>query len=90
MLALWLETYAQSLVEPSGPCADFARKTVDDWLELLAARQPAALRRSRAGATERSLALAVLRGALLDLLATGHAERTTAIVEAHLSRLPSR
>jgi len=90
MLALWLETYAQSLVEPSGPCADFARKTVDDWLELLAARQPAALRRSRAGATERALALAVLRGALLDLLATGDEERTTATVEAHLNRLPSR
>jgi hypothetical protein len=32
--------------------------------------------------------LAVLRGALLDLLATGDEERTTAIVEAHLSRLP--
>jgi AcrR family transcriptional regulator len=90
MLALWLETYAQSLVEPNGPCADFARKTVDDWLELLAARQPAPLRRSRAGATERALALAVLRGALLDLLATGDEERTTAIVEAHLNRLPSR
>jgi AcrR family transcriptional regulator len=90
MLALWLETYAQSVVEPSGPCADFARKTVDDWLELLAARQPASLRRSRAGATERALALAVLRGALLDLLATGDEERTTAAVEAHLNRLPSR
>jgi AcrR family transcriptional regulator len=90
LLALWLETYAQSLVEPSGAGADFARKTVDDWLELLAARQPALLRRSRAGATERALALAVLRGALLDLLATGDEERTTAIVEAHLSRLPSR
>ena len=90
MLALWLETYAQSLVEPSGPSADFARRTVDDWLELLAARQPAPLRRSRAGATERGLALAVLRGALLDLLATGDEERTTGIVEAYLSRLPSR
>jgi AcrR family transcriptional regulator len=90
LLALWLETYAQSLVEPSGPCADFARRTVDDWLELLAARQPAPLRRSRAGAAERSLALAVLRGALLDLLATGDEGRTTAIVEMHLSRVPSR
>jgi len=90
MLALWLETYAQSLVEPSGPCAEFARKTVDDWLGLLASRQPAPLRRSRAGATERALALAVLRGALLDLLATGDEERTTAIVEAHLGRLPDR
>jgi AcrR family transcriptional regulator len=82
MLALWLETYARALVDPSGPCADFARKTVDDWLELLAARQ--AHPRSRAGATERALALAVLRGALLDLLATGDEERTTAIVEAYL------
>jgi len=82
MLALWLETYARSLVEPSGPCANFARKTVDDWLELLAGRQ--AHPRSRAGATERALALAVLRGALLDLLATGDEERTTAIVEAYL------
>lgn len=90
MLALWLETYAQSLVEPSGPCADFARKTVEDWLDLLAARQPAPLRRSRAGATERGLALAVLRGALLDLLATADEERTTAIVEAYLGRLPTR
>jgi AcrR family transcriptional regulator len=85
MLALWLETYARALVEPSGPCADFARKTVADWLELLAARQSAAHRRSRAGATERALALAVLRGALLDLLATGDEERTTATVEAYLS-----
>jgi len=82
MLALWLETYARALVEPSGPCANFARKTVDDWLELLAGRQ--AHPRSRAGATERALALAVLRGALLDLLATGDEERTTAIVEAYL------
>jgi AcrR family transcriptional regulator len=84
MLVLWLETYARSLVEPDGPCADFARKTVEDWLELLAARQPVPRRRSRAGTIERSLALAVLRGALLDLLATGDEERTTAIVEAHL------
>jgi AcrR family transcriptional regulator len=84
MLALWLETYARSLLEPDGSCADFARKTVDDWLELLAARQPAPLRRSLAGTIERSLALAVLRGALLDLLATGDEERTTAIVDAHL------
>jgi AcrR family transcriptional regulator len=84
MLVLWLETYTQSLVEPGGPCADFARKTVEDWLELLAVRQPTRQRRSRAGATERALALAVLRGALLDLLATGDEERTTAMVEAYI------
>ena len=88
MLGLWMETYARSLVEPDGPCAQFARKTVEDWLELLETRQPAAWRRSRAGIVERSLALAVLRGALLDLLATGDEDRTTAIVEAYLNRVP--
>jgi len=90
LLGFWLETYAQSLVDPKGPCADFARKTVEDWLQLLAVRQGAAVRRSGAGAMESALALAVLRGALLDLLATGDEERTTAVVEAYLSRIPQR
>jgi len=84
MLALWLETYAHSIVEPEGPYADFARKAVQDWLELLAAHQPPQYRRSRAGEAERALALAVLRGALMDLLATGDEKRTTAIVEAYI------
>src|SRR6266540_3214372 len=50
----------------------------------LASAQPAARRRSKTGIAERTLALSVLRGALLDLLATGDAERTTAAVEHHL------
>jgi AcrR family transcriptional regulator len=85
MLVLWLETYAHSLVEPTGPYSQFARTTVENWLELLAAHQTTQHRRTRAAAAERSLALAVLRGALLDLLATGDEGRTTALVEAHLS-----
>jgi AcrR family transcriptional regulator len=84
MLVLWLETYAHSLVEPAGTHADFARRTVEDWLELLATHQTTQHRRTRAAATERALALAVLRGALMDLLATGDEARTTALVEAHL------
>jgi AcrR family transcriptional regulator len=88
VLTLWLETYARSLIEPEGPWSSFARKTVEDWLELLAAHQPSQLRRTRAGAAERSLALAVLRGALLDLLATGDEVRTTAVVERYLECLP--
>ena len=86
MLVLWLETYAHSLVEPDGPYAQFARRTVEDWLELLATHQTVQQRRSRTAATERALTLAVLRGALMDLLATGDEGRTTALVEAHLSR----
>lgn len=85
MLVLWLETYAHSLVEPAGPYAQFALRTVEDWLELLATHQTPQHRRTRAGANERALTLAVLRGAMMDLLASGDEARTTALVEAHLS-----
>ncbi len=84
LLTLWAESYAQSLAHPDGPWADFARRTVEDWLDILGSAQPAARRRSKTGIAERTLALSVLRGALLDLLATGDAERTTAAVEHHL------
>jgi AcrR family transcriptional regulator len=80
LLALWLEAYARSLTEPEGPWADFALRTVDDWLAILTAAQPRADRRTGAGRTERTLALAGLRGALLDVLATGDVDRTTAAV----------
>ena len=86
LLRLWAEGYARSLVEPDGPWADFARATVVDWLELLASAQPPAVRETEAGVAERTLALAVLRGALLDLLATDDVERATAAVERHLHR----
>ncbi|HZD98736.1 MAG TPA: TetR/AcrR family transcriptional regulator, partial [Micromonosporaceae bacterium] len=83
----WCEAHARSLVEPGGAWADFARQTVDDWLAVLAGAQAAARRRTRAGQAERTLALAVLRGALLDLLATNDVDRTTAAVERHLAMI---
>ena len=85
LLTLWAEGYTRSLVNPTGPWADFAQRTVHDWLDILAAAQPARLRRTARGGAERTLLLAVLRGALLDLLATGDVARTTAAVTAHLS-----
>jgi AcrR family transcriptional regulator len=84
LLALWFEAYAQSLREPNGPWDGFARQTVEDWLAELALAQPPARRRSVIGTAERTLALAVMRGVLLDLLATGDHERTTAAIEHHL------
>ncbi|WP_416565308.1 TetR/AcrR family transcriptional regulator [Nocardia testacea] len=80
LLTLWLEGYVRSLVEPAGPWADFARETVEDWLEVLAAAQPARVRDSAEGRAERTRALAVLRGALIDLLATGDTARVNAAV----------
>jgi AcrR family transcriptional regulator len=84
LLAFWVEGYARSLLGEPGPWAGFGRDTVNDWLELLAQRQPADRRDTAAAEAERTLLLAVLRGALLDLLATGDTDRVTAAVEYHL------
>lgn len=86
LLRLWVESYSRSLVDPDGPWGDFASSTVDDWLAVLAAAQSPAERRSAAGKTERTVVLAVLRGALLDLLATEDAKRVTAAVDWFLKR----
>ena len=90
LLTLWVEAYARSLAEPDGPWAEFASQTVADWLAVLAAAQPAAQRDTPAAVAQRTLALAVLRGALLDLLATGDAGRLTRAVTGYLLRLPGR
>jgi AcrR family transcriptional regulator len=87
LLVLWLEGYARSLQGEPGPWADFGRDTVSDWLELLATRQPASHRNVPAAQDQRTLLLAVLRGALLDLLATGDVDRVTRAVERHFSDL---
>lgn len=87
LLRLWAEAYARSLVGPDGAWAGFARTTVNDWLAVLAACQPQPERDSEEGAARRTLALAVLRGALLDLLATGDEDRVTAAVQHQLALL---
>lgn len=84
LLTLWTESYARSLIEPDGPWDDFAAGTVRDWLGLLADAQAPRERTTAAGAARRTLVLAVLRGALLDLLATGDVARTTLAVQRGL------
>ena len=84
LLTLWLEGYARSVVDPDGPLAGFATATVHDWLAVL---------EDAAGAdggdvTDRTLLLAVLRGAVLDLLATGDVDRVSAAVARHLRPQP--
>jgi AcrR family transcriptional regulator len=80
LLALWVEGYARSLIDPSGPWAGFAATTVADWLDVLADS-------GAAGEAEPTLVLAVLRGAMLDLLATGDVKRTTEAVNRQLALL---
>jgi AcrR family transcriptional regulator len=90
LLGLWVEAYARSLVDPAGPWSGFAAQTVQDWLGLLASRQPPRRRRTAAAAAERTAVLALLRGAMLDVLATGEQARTTQSVTLLLDALPRR
>ena len=83
LLALWVDAYARSLIEPDGPWGDFAAGTVHDWLAILG--RPGSDAGADAQTTTATLAL--LRGALLDLLATGDVERTTRAVRAQLVHL---
>lgn len=87
LLTLWVEVFGRSLTEPDGPWSGFAAATVNDWLNVLAAAQTARDRRTSAGAAQRTLVLSVLRGAMLDLLATGDRRRTTRAVRDALASL---
>lgn len=87
LLRLWVESYSTSLQDEPGPWAGFAARTVRDWLAVLARAQPAAIRTTAAGRAQRTAVLAVLRGALLDLLATGDRARTSRAVCESLVRL---
>ena len=79
LLRLWAEGYARSLVEPDGPWGGFAAQGVQDWIDLLGTvLDPDA---------DPTAVLAVLRGGLLDVLATGDTERTTAAVRAAVAAL---
>jgi AcrR family transcriptional regulator len=87
LLVLWVEGYARSLLDPDGPWSDFAHQTVTDWLDVFASYQPADVRRTVAGQEQRTALLALLRGALLDLLASRDDARVTATVRDQVARL---
>lgn len=87
LLKLWVEGYARSLVDPAGPWGGFARQTVTDWLELLARYQSPSRRRSAAAQAERTAALALLRGSMLDLIATGQRRRVSKALGHQLDKL---
>jgi AcrR family transcriptional regulator len=89
LLVLWVEGYSRSLVEPEGPWTNFANQTVADWMGVLAAYQPMRARRTAAGKTQRTAVLALLRGAVLDLLATNDRQRVDAAVRLQLASIGS-
>jgi AcrR family transcriptional regulator len=85
LLRLWAESYAASLQDDAGAWAGFAAATVADWLAVFARAQTASVRNTAAGRAQRTAVLAVLRGAMLDLLATGERARTTRAVHDYLA-----
>jgi AcrR family transcriptional regulator len=85
LLRLWVEAYGRSLADSTGPWAGFASSTVTDWLDHLARSQPIGERDTPAGLARRTAVLALLRGATMDLLATGDVGRTTAAVRSVLA-----
>ena len=84
LLKLWVEAYARSLIDPTGPWGGFAAETVHVWLDLLASRHPSRRRPAAHEIADCTAVLALLRGALLDLLATGDVDRTTRAVGSTL------
>lgn len=74
LLGLWVEVYARSLIEPAGALGDFGRQSVKDWLPLLDSAEPESSPRATA-------ILAILRGGMLDLLATDDLARVDASVK---------
>lgn len=84
LLTLWLESYTRSLIETDGPWAGFAAQTVHEWLAVLGEIGAAS---GGIDVVDQTLLLAVLRGALLDLLATGDIDRISAAVQRHVQTL---
>jgi AcrR family transcriptional regulator len=85
LVTLWVEGYARSLIDPDGPWAGFAAATVADWLAVLGDGASGTDGDAGAGNADPTLVLAVLRGAMLDLLATGDLARTTEAVDRQLA-----
>jgi AcrR family transcriptional regulator len=76
---LFFELYGQAL-QGVEPAASLLPGLVDDWLELADETERTAMR----------LALAVIRGLLLDLLATGDRTGCDAAFELYVSRIVER
>jgi len=77
----------QKEAKSKGPLAQFAEQTVQDWMRLLGDPQSSARRGSRSAESQQTIVLALLRGAMLDLLATGDAERVSAAVNAAIDQI---
>lgn len=73
MVRLTYEAFLRSVSNDPGPWQGFAAETAGDWLDLLVRAQPGTPREAAEATATRAMAL--IRGLLLDLLATGEQAR---------------
>lgn len=89
VLRLFFEAYSRALAG-AGPWADFARRSLDEWLGPLASLTGRLAPEGSSDVTA-SLTLAVMRGLMLDLLASGDIDRVTRAWEGYVDGfLPPR
>ena len=83
---LFFDAFTRSLTAADhGPWADFARTSVDDWQDMLRHAALHTGRDEQSASAQATLYLAVLRGLLLDLHATGDRLRLDAALQALLA-----
>jgi hypothetical protein len=78
---LFFEMYGHALQARAPGSADFVRDIVESWLEPIATMRVAQGMEPEAARAQARLDLAITRGLLLDLLATGDRAGTAAAVE---------
>lgn len=78
----FFEGYARSLHDTDGPWAGFGASSVAEWLPRL--------NEAVSGAGNPTLVLAILRGLVLDLLATGDRTRVSTAATEYLDSLRAR
>ena len=80
LVRLTYEAFLRSVSRDPGPWQGYAAETARDWLDLLVRAQPETPRALAEARATRALAL--IRGLLLDLLASDNPERVAAAVHA--------
>ncbi len=87
---LFFESYGRSLSDREGAWADFGKDSVADWLPLIVRMLTREHERDAPGnLATATLVLAVLRGLLIDLLATGDTQRVQSAFDLLSQVLPA-
>ncbi len=90
LLVLSIEGALTSVARVGEQTAGCPHGLLEDWVGGLSPVRPSGIPEGVPGQVQWTLALAVLRGALLDLLCTGDLERTTSAVQYYAEMMRAR